>query len=93
MGDRAGGGPVLREVSFTAYPGQLIALVAYLQRIGVANPPAVAQSANTNSAAQAVASHVVNNAQLAYTPEIVLRRTSVRARKSCCAGINSASIL
>ncbi len=26
-GDRAGGGPVLREVSFTAYPGQLIALV------------------------------------------------------------------
>ena len=35
----------------------------------------------SNSAAQAVASHVVNNAQLAYTPEIVLRRTSVRARK------------
>ncbi len=27
VGDRAGGGPVLREVSFTAYPGQLIALV------------------------------------------------------------------
>ncbi len=26
-GDRAGGGPVLREVSFTAYPGQLVALV------------------------------------------------------------------
>ena len=35
----------------------------------------------SNGAAQAVASHVVNNAQLAYTPEIVLRRTSVRARK------------
>lgn len=34
-----------------------------------------------NGAASAVASHVVNNAQLAYTPEIVLRRTSVRARK------------
>ncbi|QTD44205.1 transglycosylase SLT domain-containing protein [Ottowia testudinis] len=34
-----------------------------------------------NGAAQAVASHVVNNAQLAYAPEIVLRRTSVRARK------------
>ena len=34
----------------------------------------------SNGAAQAVASHVVNNAQLAYTPEIVLRRTSVRAR-------------
>ena len=26
-GDRAGGGPVLDEVSFTAYPGQLVALV------------------------------------------------------------------
>jgi ATP-binding cassette subfamily B protein len=26
-GDRAGGGPVLEDVSFTAYPGQLIALV------------------------------------------------------------------
>lgn len=34
-----------------------------------------------DGAAQAVAPHVVNNAQLAYTPEIVLRRTSVRARK------------
>lgn len=27
MGDRAGGGTVLEEVSFTAYPGQLVALV------------------------------------------------------------------
>ena len=26
-GDRAGGGPVLQEVSFTAYPGELVALV------------------------------------------------------------------
>lgn len=34
-----------------------------------------------NGTAPAVASHVVNNAQLAYTPEIVLRRTSVRARR------------
>ena len=34
-----------------------------------------------NGATTAVASHVVNNAQLAYAPEIVLRRTSVRARK------------
>ena len=34
-----------------------------------------------NGAATAVASHVVNNAQLSYTPEIVLRRTSVRARR------------
>ena len=34
-----------------------------------------------NGATTAVASHVVNNAQLAYSPEIVLRRTSVRARK------------
>ena len=31
--------------------------------------------------AGAVAEHVVNNARLAYTPEIVLRRTSVRARR------------
>ncbi|MFV0681432.1 transglycosylase SLT domain-containing protein [Ottowia sp.] len=35
----------------------------------------------SNGAAAAVADHVVNNAQLAYTPEIVLRRTTVRARK------------
>ena len=35
----------------------------------------------SSGAAPAVASHVVNNAQLSYTPEIVLRRTSVRARK------------
>ena len=34
-----------------------------------------------NGSATAVASHVVNNAQLAYAPEIVLRRTRVRARK------------
>ena len=34
----------------------------------------------SNGAATAVASHVVNNAQLSYTPEVVLRRTSVRAR-------------
>ena len=34
-----------------------------------------------NGATTTVASHVVNNAQLAYSPEIVLRRTSVRARK------------
>ncbi len=34
-----------------------------------------------NGATAAVDSQVVNNAQLAYTPEIVLRRTSVRARK------------
>ncbi|MBK6866444.1 MAG: transglycosylase SLT domain-containing protein [Burkholderiales bacterium] len=34
-----------------------------------------------NGATTQVASHVVNNAQLAYTPEIVLRRTTVRARR------------
>ena len=34
-----------------------------------------------SGAAPAVASHVVNNAQLSYAPEIVLRRTSVQARK------------
>jgi membrane-bound lytic murein transglycosylase D len=34
-----------------------------------------------NGASAAVDSHVVNNAQLSYTPEIVLRRTVVRARK------------
>ena len=33
------------------------------------------------SAATPVASHVVNNAQLALAPEIVLRRTTVRARQ------------
>ena len=35
----------------------------------------------TGQGAGAVAEHVVNNARLAYTPEIVLRRTSVRARR------------
>jgi len=35
----------------------------------------------SNGATTQVASHVVNNAQLAYTPEIVLRRTTVRARR------------
>jgi len=34
-----------------------------------------------DSAATAVSEHVINNAQLAYTPEIVLRRTTVRARR------------
>jgi len=34
-----------------------------------------------NGALAAVDGQVVNNAQLAYTPEIVLRRTTVRARK------------
>ena len=34
----------------------------------------------SNGAATTVASHVVNNAQLSYTPEVVLRRTTVRAR-------------
>ncbi len=34
----------------------------------------------SNGATAAVASHVVNNAQLSYTPEVVLRRTTVRAR-------------
>ena len=34
-----------------------------------------------NGATTAVASHVVNNARLSYAPEIVLRRTTVRARR------------
>ena len=34
-----------------------------------------------DQAATTAASHVVNNAHLAYTPEIVLRRTVVRARR------------
>ncbi len=34
-----------------------------------------------NGAATMVDSHVINNAQLSYAPEVVLRRTSVRARQ------------
>ncbi|WP_028605207.1 transglycosylase SLT domain-containing protein [Ottowia thiooxydans] len=35
----------------------------------------------TNDSQQAVPSHVLNNAQVAYAPEVVLKRFAVRARK------------